>query len=48
MKSKRRWMQWVLEESAKDTTPMPWSRSARQKRGLTAPAPTPKLRIAQG
>lgn len=32
MKAKRRWMQWVLEESAKETAPMPWSRKAKVKR----------------
>lgn len=32
MKTKRRWMNWVLEESAKGTAPMPWARSTRKAR----------------
>ncbi len=27
MKTKRRWMAWVLEESAKPQPSMPWTRS---------------------
>lgn len=38
MKTKRRWMNWVLDESAKDTTPMPWERKARKLRKLRSAA----------
>lgn len=32
MKSKRRWMNWVLEESAKETVALPWARGTRKAR----------------
>lgn len=32
MKVNRRWMRWVLEESAKETPALPWTRGNRQWR----------------
>lgn len=31
MKTERRWMKWVLEESAKEQVAMPWQRGQRRK-----------------
>ncbi|WP_155886690.1 hypothetical protein [Actibacterium atlanticum] len=41
MKSNRRWMKWVLEETAKETPDLPWTRSQKQRRR----EPAPKLRV---
>ena len=30
MKPERRWMKWILAETAKPGTPLPWQRGARQ------------------
>ncbi|MGB3176464.1 MAG: hypothetical protein WBC68_07490 [Albidovulum sp.] len=30
MKPERRWIKWVLAESAKQGTPLPWQRGTRQ------------------
>ncbi|WP_372603770.1 hypothetical protein [Actibacterium sp.] len=38
MKTKRRWMAWVLEESAKGTPPMPWQRTVRPHRAAASRA----------
>ncbi|MEX5727571.1 hypothetical protein Ga0609869_000924 [Rhodovulum iodosum] len=32
MKTKRRWMSWVLEETAQTTVQLPWDRGARKRR----------------
>lgn len=32
MTTKRRWMTWILEESAKETAPLPWARTSRRAR----------------
>lgn len=32
MKSKRRWMIWVLEQSAKPNVALPWTRQSRNVR----------------
>lgn len=40
MNTKRRWMNWVLEESAKETVSLPWARGKRPIRArATAAAP---------
>ncbi len=31
MKTERRWMKWVLDETAKDQPAMPWQRGQRRK-----------------
>ncbi|WP_158243124.1 hypothetical protein [Acidimangrovimonas sediminis] len=45
MKTERRWMKWVLEESAKPQPAMPWQRSQRRRpealRTAERPAPKP-------
>ena len=28
----RRWMKWVLDDSAKQTAPLPWARATRKAR----------------
>lgn len=38
MKAKRRWMTWVLEESAKPDVALPWERRARKRRATRAAA----------
>ncbi|MDY6858098.1 MAG: hypothetical protein SWN98_02050 [Pseudomonadota bacterium] len=32
MKAKRRWMKWILEDSAKAETQLPWARATRPAR----------------
>lgn len=42
MKTERRWMKWVLEESAKEQPAMPWQRNQRRKPEALKSAPTGK------
>ena len=44
MKPERRWMKWILAESAKPGTPLPWHRGARQTAAhrIKASAPSGK------
>lgn len=46
MKSKRRWMNSVLEESTKQTVALPWARGKRPTRARAVAAPA--LRQARG
>lgn len=39
MKTNRRWMNWVLEESAKEQAAMPWTRGKRPQRAQAAAQP---------
>ena len=42
MKTERRWMKWVLQESAKDQPAMPWQRGQRRKPEALRAAPIVK------
>lgn len=42
MKAERRWMKWVLDETAKDQPAMPWKRGQRRKPETLRQMPTTK------
>ncbi len=44
MTSKRRWMQWVLTESARPQPVLPWQRGTRIDRAAALPPVKVKLR----
>lgn len=46
MKKNNRWMKWVLEESAKTETVLPWSRTAKKQRKVRRDARLPRVKIA--
>ena len=43
MKTERRWMKWVLAETAAQSPALPWQRGARRRpQALRTAAPAPK------